>query len=77
MRYHFYLLARRKMSQMVRLLKKSLSIFAEPTGDTNTKKMVDSISLSRNTVMRRVEEMADDVSKPSIQLLIPATFPLQ
>jgi hypothetical protein len=55
--YHFYLLARRKMFQMMRLLKKA-SLYLP-----NTKIMEDNISLSRNRVTRRIEEMANNVSK--------------
>ncbi len=46
--------------------KDCLSIFAENTDNPSIKALSKNIALSRNTVMRRVEEMANDVSKQII-----------
>ncbi|CAG5055512.1 unnamed protein product [Parnassius apollo] len=43
------------------IIKQSLTIFAQNCNDQKVKAMADSISLSRNTVMRRVEEMSTDI----------------
>jgi hypothetical protein len=62
-----FLLARKKKNVSdCEVIKESLCIFAEHTGDANTKKMADNISLSRNTVIRCSEEMANVMSKQSI-----------
>ncbi|CAG5026281.1 unnamed protein product [Parnassius apollo] len=43
------------------IIKQSLTIFEQNCNDQKVKAMADSISLSRNTVMRRVEEMSTDI----------------
>ena len=58
------LLARKKKpySDGEEIVKKSLLIFAQNVGDINIKNKVDNIALSRNTVMRRIDDMGQDVS---------------
>ena len=53
------------------IVKDCLSIFAESTGDLTVKRLSQNIALSRNTVMRRVDEMATDVSK---QILVASAI---
>jgi hypothetical protein len=48
-------------------VKPCLNFFIETVGDPNILRMVDDIALSRNTVMRRIDEMADDVNKQIFQ----------
>lgn len=57
------LLARKKKpySDGEEIIKNSLLIFAQNVGDINVKNMVDKIALSRNTVMRRIDDMGQDV----------------
>jgi hypothetical protein len=65
-----FLLARKKKNVSDgEVIRESLCIFAEHTGDANTKKMADNISLSRNTVTRCSEEMANDVMSKQIKYL--------
>lgn len=44
------------------IVKEALSIFAHNCNDKNVKTKADNISLSRNTVTRRVEDMENDIS---------------
>lgn len=44
------------------IIKQSLLIFAQNCDDQKVKVMADSVSLSRNTVMRRVEDMSSDIN---------------
>jgi len=61
------LLAQKKKSYSDgEIVKDCLSIFAENTDNPSIKALSKNIALSRNTVMRRVEEMANDVSKQII-----------
>ncbi|XP_072383865.1 uncharacterized protein [Diabrotica undecimpunctata] len=57
------LLARKKKpySDGEEVIKNNLLIFAQNVGDSNIKHMVDQIALSRNTVMRRIDDMGQDV----------------
>lgn len=44
------------------IVKEALSIFAQNCNDKNVKMKADNVSLSRNTITRRVEEMSGDIS---------------
>jgi hypothetical protein len=48
------------------IVKECLSIFAKNTGNKGFNLQVENLALSRNTVMRRVEDMASDVSQQII-----------
>ncbi|XP_067133494.1 zinc finger BED domain-containing protein 5-like [Centruroides vittatus] len=43
------------------MIKNSLLIFAQNVGDINFKDMVDNVALSRNIVMRRIDDVDQDV----------------
>lgn len=45
------------------IIKKSLDIFAKNTNDSKISAYVKDISLSRNTIMRRIDEISSDISK--------------
>ncbi|XP_025424562.1 general transcription factor II-I repeat domain-containing protein 2-like isoform X2 [Sipha flava] len=49
------------------IIKEALSIFSNNCNDKNIKTKADGISLSRNTVTRRVEEMSNDISNQITQ----------
>lgn len=71
------LLARKKKpySDGEEIIKNSLLIFAQNVGDINVKNMVDKIALSRNTVMRRIDDMARMLAhKLSLDYNIANTF---
>nr|CAD7457004.1 unnamed protein product [Timema tahoe] len=51
------------------IIKPSLMAFAKATEDPNVIKMVDDIALSRNTVMRQIDEMSGDVSKQVVSCI--------
>lgn len=59
------LLAKKKKpySDGEEVIKPSLSILAKQAGDEKISKMVDQIALSRNTVMRRIDDMATSVNE--------------
>jgi len=58
-----YLLARKtKPFSDGEIVKEALSIFAQNCNDKNMKTKADNISLSRNTVARRVEDMSNDIN---------------
>jgi len=58
-----YLLARKnKPFSDGEIVKEALSIFAQNCNDKNVKTKADNISLSRNTVARRVEDMSNDIN---------------
>jgi len=58
-----YLLARKnKPFSDGEIVKEALSIFAQNCNNKNVKTKADNISLSRNTVARRVEDMSIDIN---------------
>ncbi|CAG5037673.1 unnamed protein product [Parnassius apollo] len=61
--YEIYLLLAKKKKPFSDgdIIKQSLTIFAQNCNDQKVIAMADSISLSRNTVMRRVEEMSIEI----------------
>jgi hypothetical protein len=44
-------------------IKKSLKFFAKNANDSNISAYINDISLSRNTIMRRIDEMSSNISK--------------
>lgn len=51
------------------IVKEALNIFAQNCNDQNVKAKADNLSLSRNTVTRRVEEMSVDISDQIQEIL--------
>ncbi|XP_072380931.1 zinc finger BED domain-containing protein 5-like [Diabrotica undecimpunctata] len=70
------LLARKKKaySDGEEIIKNSLAIFAKNVGDVKIKNMVDNIALYRNTVMRRIDDMGQDVVSQIISGLKSCKF---
>jgi hypothetical protein len=62
-----FILRQKVYSTAEEIVKPCLNFFIETVGDPNILRMVDDIALSRNTVMRRIDEMADDVNKQIFQ----------
>ncbi|CAI6377025.1 unnamed protein product [Macrosiphum euphorbiae] len=56
------------------IIKEALSIFSKNCNDKNVKTKADGISLSRNTVTRRVEEMSNDISNQITQTVTKCKY---